>query len=192
MKINLKKFKKIKDRKKTLVKRKTNITPIPQIPIRVLYKKVGQVPEVKIINNVSKLKKSIIKNNLDIIPYETVYIICYNKKSMEYMKSNIFLSLKRIAGDFILIDIDKKKHEFKSLTQENIIWYTKDLINKAPINTLKKVNIPKINNIQDIYERGFEDHRNAKSNNFENTLINVLNNLELVLAMILKNINSKK
>lgn len=192
MKINFKKFKKIKDRKKTLVKRKTNITPIPKIPIRVLYKKVGQVPEVKIINNVSKLKKSIIKNNLDIIPYETVYIICYNKKSMEYMKSNIFLSLKRIAGDFILIDIDKKKHEFKSLTQENIIWYTKDLINKAPINTFKKVNIPKINNIQDIYERGFEDHRNAKSNNFENTLINVLNNLELVLAMILKNINSKK
>ena len=192
MKINLKKFKKIKDRKKTIVKRKTNITPIPQIPIRVLYKKVGQVPEVKIINNVSKLKKSIIKNNLDIIPYQTVYIICYNKKSMEYMKPNIFLSLKRIAGDFILIDIDKKKHEFKSLTQENIIWYTKDLINKAPINTFKKVNIPKINNIQDIYERGFEDHRNAKSNNFENTLINVLNNLELVLAMILKNINSKK
>ena len=192
MKINLKKFKKIKDRKKTLVKRKTNITPIPPIPIRVLYKKVGQVPEVKIINNVSKLKKSIIKNNLDIIPYETVYIICYNKKSMEYMKSNIFLSLKRIAGDFILIDIDKKKHEFKSLTQENIIWYTKDLINKAPINTFKKVNIPKINNIQDIYERGFEDNRNTKSNKFENTLINVLNNLELVLAMILKNINSKK
>lgn len=192
MKINFKKFKKIKDRKKTIVKRKTNITPIPQIPIRVLYKKVGQVPEVKIINNVSKLKKSIIKNNLDIIPYETVYIICYNKKSMEYMKSNIFLSLKRIAGDFILIDIDKNKHEFKSLTQENIIWYTKDLINKAPINTLKKVNIPKINNIQDIYERGFENDRNAISNNFENTLINVLNNLELVLAMILKNINSKK
>lgn len=192
MKINFKKFKKIKDRKKTIVKRKTNITPIPQIPIRVLYKKVGQVPEVKIINNVSKLKKSIIKNNLDIIPYETVYIICHNKKSMEYMKSNIFLSLKRIAGDFILIDIDKKKHEFKSLTQENIIWYTKDLINKAPINTLKKVNIPKINNIQDIYERGFEDNRNTISNKFENTLINVLNNLELILAMILKNINSKK
>lgn len=192
MKINLKKFKKIKDRKKTIVKRKTNITPIPQKNIRVLYKKVGQVPEVKIINNVSKLKKSIIKNNLDIIPYETVYIICYNKKSMEYMKSNIFLSLKRIAGDFILIDIDKKKHEFKSLTQENIIWYTKDLINKAPINTLKKANIPKINNIQDIYERGFEDNRNTRSNKFENTLINVLNNLELVLAMILKNINSKK
>ena len=48
--------------------------------IRVLYKKSGQVPAVKIINNVFKLKKAIVKNNLDIIPYETVYIICTNKK----------------------------------------------------------------------------------------------------------------
>ena len=49
-----------------------------------------------------------------------------------------------------------------------------------------------MNNIQDIYERGFEDNRKTKSNNFEKTLINVLTNLELVSAMILKNINSKK
>lgn len=155
--------------------------------IRVLYKKVGQVPEVKIINNLFKLKKAIIKNNLDIIPYETVYIICYNKKLMGYMKPNIFLPLKRIAGDFILIDIDKKKREFKGLSQEDIIWYTKDLINKSPITTSKNINTSKINNIKDIYERGFEDNRNTKSNNFEITLLNALTNLELVLASILKN-----
>ena len=155
--------------------------------IRVLYKKVGQIPEVKIINNIYKLKKSIIKSNLDIIPYETVYIICNNKKLMKYMKPNIFLPLKRIAGDFILIDIDKKKREFKSLSQEDIIWYTKDLINKSPITTSKNINIPKINNIQDIYETGFEDNRNTKSNNFETTLLRAITNLELVLASILKN-----
>ena len=155
--------------------------------IRVLYKKVGQVPEVKIINNVYKLKKSIIKNNLDIIPYETVYIICHNKKLMGYMKPNIFLPLKRIAGNFILIDIDKNKREFKSLSQEDIIWYTKDLINKSSITTFKDINMPKINNIKDIYERGFEDNKKTKSNNFEITLLNVLTNLELVLASILKN-----
>ncbi len=155
--------------------------------IRVLYKKEGQVPEVKIINNLFKLKKAIIKNNLDIIPYETVYIICHNKKLMEYMKPNIFLPLKRIAGDFILIDIDKKKREFKSLSQEDIIWYTKDLINKSPIPTSKSINTSKITNIKDIYERGFEDNRNTKSNNFETTLLNILTNLELVLASILKN-----
>ena len=156
-------------------------------PIRVLYKKVGQVPEVKIINNILKLKKAIIQKNLDILPYETVYIICHNKKLMEYMKPNIFLPLKRIAGDFILIDIDKKKREFKSLSQEDIIWYTKNLINKFPITTSKNINIPKITNIKDIYERGFEDNRNTKSNSFETTLLNILTNLELVLASILKN-----
>lgn len=155
--------------------------------IRVLYKKVGQVPEVKIINNILRLKKAIIQKNLNIIPYETVYIICHNKKLMEYMKPNIFLPLKRIAGDFILIDIDKKKREFKSLSQEDIIWYTKNLINKSPITTSKNINIPKITNIKDIYERGFEDNRNTKSNSFEITLLNILTNLELVLASILKN-----
>lgn len=153
--------------------------------IRVLYKKVGQVPEVKIINNILKLKKAIIQNNLDIIPYETFYIICHNKKLMGYMKPNIFLPLKKISGDFILIDIDKKKREFKSLSQEDIIWYTKDLINKSP--TSKSINTSKITNIKNIYERGFEDNRNTKSNNFEITLLNVLTNLELVLASILKN-----
>lgn len=155
--------------------------------IRVLYKKVGQVPEVKIINNILRLKKAIIQKNLDIIPYETVYIICHNKKLMEYRKPNIFLPLKRIAGDLILIDIDRDKREFKSLSQEDIIWYTKNLINKSPITTSKNINIPKITNIKDIYERRFEDNRNNKSNSFETTLLNILTNLELVLASILKN-----
>ena len=172
-------------------KRKIDTHLIDKTPntnsIRVLYKKVGQVPEVKIINNILRLKKAIIQKNLNIIPYETVYIICHNKKLMEYMKPNIFLPLKRIAGDFILIDIEKKKREFKSLSQEDIIWYTKNLINKSPITTSKNINIPKITNIKDIYERGFEDNRNTKSNSFEITLLNILTNLELVLASILKN-----
>lgn len=155
--------------------------------IRVLYKKVGRVPEVKVINNILKLKKAIIQKNLDIIPYETVYIICHNQQLMKYKKSNIFLSLKRIAGDFILIDIDRTKREFKSLSQENIIWYTKDLINKSPMPTSKKINMPKINSIKNIYERGFEDTRTTKSNYFETTLLNILTNLELSLTSILKN-----
>ena len=173
------------------IKRKINTQLIDKAKntnsIRVLYKKVGQIPEVKIINNVYKLKKSIVKNNLDIIPYKTVYIICHNKKLMEYMKPNIFLPLKRFSGDFILIDINKNEREFKSLSQEDIIWYTKDLINKSPITTSKNINTSKINNIKDIYERGFENNRNTKSNNFETTLLNTLTNLELVLASILKN-----
>ena len=44
----------------------------------------------------------------------------------------------------------------------------------------------KLTKSTDAYERGFEDNRYYKSNNFEKTLISVLVNLELVLASILK------
>ena len=51
-------------------------------PIRVLYKKTGQAPETKIIDNVFKLKKAIVKRKLEIIPYEKLYIICNNRKAI--------------------------------------------------------------------------------------------------------------
>ena len=113
------------------------------MPIRVLYKKVGQVPKVKIIYNVTKLKRAIIKQNLKIIPYENLYIICKNPKQILNMRTNIILTFCSIYGDFILIDIDRKKREFKSLEQEDITWFTTDLINKCPINNKIDINSKK-------------------------------------------------
>ena len=154
--------------------------------IRVLYKKSGQAPEVRIIDNIFKLKKAIIKRNLDIIPYKNLYIICNNENLRKYMPSNIVLTFKNIKGDLILVDIDKNKREFKSLSQEDIIWYSQDLITKSPNNT-SSTSVKKTNtrHFPEFYERNFED--NIHSNNFEQTLINVLVNIELVLASILKN-----
>lgn len=54
-------------------------------PVRVIYKKVDQTPHVKIIKNISTLKKAIVKRNLDITPYEGSYIICNNSKLMKYI-----------------------------------------------------------------------------------------------------------
>lgn len=155
-------------------------------PIRVLYKKVGQAPEIKIISNVYKLKKAIVKRNLDIIPYEKLFIICYNNKNSCNMKPNIYLPLRRILGDFIVVDIDRKKREFKGISQEDIIWYSEDLINKSPLKTTTPSSTNKSNKFTDVYERGFEDNRYYKPTSFEKTLISVLVNLELVLASILK------
>ena len=58
-----------------LVLKKKNIIPKTQNTnsIRVLYKKVGQTPKVKIINNIYKLKKAIIQKKLDIVPYEKLF-----------------------------------------------------------------------------------------------------------------------
>lgn len=157
--------------------------------IRVLYKKTGQVPQVKIISNIYKLKKAIAKKNLDIIPYETAFIICTNRKKQDKTKKpNIILDFYSIIGDLILVDIDKKKREFKSLSQENIIWYTQDLINKTTNKTTNSniKNTSKFNDykIKEFYGRNLED--SSKSFNFEKSLIDVLVNIQLALFSILK------
>lgn len=100
-------------------------------PIRVLYKKVGQLPKIMVLDNVFKLKRFIIKRNLDIIPYQTAYIICNKKELMKNMTPNIVFSFNSIKGDFILVNIDEDKREFESLSAEDITWYASDLINKG-------------------------------------------------------------
>lgn len=94
------------------------------MPIRVLYKKTNKIPEIKIIDNVSKLKKAIIKENLDIIPYENAFIICFNQKLTTTTTPNIILPLRSIYGDLMIVRIDTKEREFKELSQDDIIWYT--------------------------------------------------------------------
>lgn len=117
----------MKDKKEQYIAIKANNTE----PIRVLYKKVGQVPKIMVIDNIFKLKRFIVMRNLDIIPYQTTYIICNNKNLMKNMTPNIVFSFNSIKGDLILVNIDEEKREFKSLSQEDITWYASDLINKS-------------------------------------------------------------
>ena len=162
--------------------------------IRVLYKKVNQIPQVKIIS-LQKLKKAIVKRNLDIIPYETVYIICMNKKEQYKfgMPINIILDFYNIAGDLILVDIDKNKREFKGLSQEDIIWYTNDLINKSSnfSNYSVKPNKAIIKTREKSYDRDFDNSSTNIQNNFETVLIKLLLNIELSLATLLKGSDNK-
>lgn len=195
----------MKRKVKTRTKAKNNTlppSPIPNFkdkdPIRVLYKKVGQAPKVKIISNVTKLKYAIVKQNLKIIPYENLYIICKNPKLVQNMRTNIVLTFCSIYGDFILIDIDRKKREFKSLKQEDLVWFTTDLINKSPISNLVDTKHTTTKKQPEAFERDFDNTKYMdsinflKSTQFEHTLINVLVNLELVLTNILKNNDTKK
>ncbi len=161
-------------------------------PIRVLYKKTNKIPEVKIIQSVKKLKKAIIKNNLDIIPYENLFIICFNQKLTNISSPNILLPLKTIYGDFILVKINRKEREFESLSQEDIIWYSQDLINKSNIqNTLKETKRPSVKNFMDFYERDFEKGSSSKTLNYETTIINSLTTIEMALIKLLKGKNKK-
>lgn len=158
--------------------------------IRVLYKKAGQAPEVKIISNVQRLKKAIIHKKLHIVPYENLFIICKHKKPKLNVPQNIFLPLNSIGGDLIVVKIDRKSREFKGLSQEDVIWYSEDLIRKSSGNTNTIQNT-----LQKNFARDYEKSSDIKtaSTNFENTLINVLVDIELILAsMIGNNKNIKK
>ncbi|MCI9177693.1 MAG: hypothetical protein HFJ28_03820 [Clostridia bacterium] len=160
-------------------------------PIRILYKKVGQAPEVKIIS-LWKLKKAIVRKKLDIIPYETLYIICHNKNKQKYLPINIVLDLSHVSGDFLLADIDKQAREFKGISQDDVIWYLRDLINKSfnnkkgcisPITGQRKcTNLP---------ERSLDNSLN-NINNFEERLLSILTSIELTLSNLLGRKNVKK
>lgn len=140
--------------------------------IRVLYKRSGQAPEVKIIDNVFKLKETIINNNLKLIPYEygKILIICNNEKNSQNMQPNIVLTLDRVLGDLLLVKFDRRKREFIGLSQEDIIWYSEDLINKS-FNTR--------NQFSKCYQK------NIRLSN-EKDLINRIADIEVTLANLLK------
>ena len=64
--------------------------------LRVLYKQVGKNPKIKIINDLSKLKRMIIQNNFEIIPYENIFIICNNKKIYKRFVYHFLLPLSSL------------------------------------------------------------------------------------------------
>lgn len=140
---------------------------------------------MKIINDVFKLKKKTITQRLDIIPYKNVFIICNNKNVSKQLLPNISFGLNNISGDFIVVGIDTNKKDFISLTQEDIIWILKDLEYKSFNNakTEKKNFLPKYSNYR---ERNFEYDNTIKNKSFEERLINILTNIELTLASLLK------
>ncbi len=170
--------------------------------LRVIYKAPGKDPEVRIIPNVFILKKAVINKQLDIIPYQNVFIVFNKQKEMHKEPINIILDMCNIKGDLIIVQIDKKKREFESLSQENIIWFTEDLINKSPIkNNVININDWKTQNqnskqltkkqIKDYYSKEltlFDTEEKVVNNfDFENRLINVLTSIELTLASLLEN-----
>lgn len=169
------------------MKKKSTILKTKNInSLRVLYKKVGQSPEVKIIKNIYKFKKAIIQKKLDIVPYEKSFIICHSNKLKLPMRPNIFLPLRRIIGDLIVVNIDKKSREFQSISQEDIIWFSKDLTSKSA-KSIKINSQQKKSNFPFIYERGIGNNKYNDSPPFEKLLMSMLINIQLALATVLKN-----
>ena len=173
--------------------------------LRVIYKKPNSEPEVKIIDNVFKLKKAIVEYDLEIIPLQNVYIICHNKKQRKGMELNILLDFCSIAGDIILVQIDRRTREFKSLTQENILWFTEVLNRRSPNNLDFSQdymqNYNNFSNVSSAYFNKARQNNNLQKNdlqnnkqpntNFEEKLLDTLTNINLTLSYLIANNNSE-
>ena len=150
--------------------------------LRVIYKKPNQEPEVKIIDNLFRLKKAIVEYDLEILPFQNVYIICHSKEQRKDMEQNILLDFCSIAGDIILVQIDKRTREFKSLTQENILWFTEVLNRRSPNNINITKNIEQINN--NSLKTTLANLKLSTNNNFEKKLLDAINNINLTLSYL--------
>ena len=177
-----KKQKKERNLRKMLITKATK-----REPLRVLYQKPGQTPEVKIIPDLSRFKKAIIERNLDIVPYKDHFIVCSSKDKRKQMPPHIVFDYRNIAGDLILVKIDKKDREFKSISQEDILWFEEDLIDKSyPANV--ELDLPSQKDYSD-YPAKELDGTSSKSTKaiFERSLINTLIHIELLLTNLTKN-----
>jgi len=104
---------------------------VPRGKMRVLYKKVGENPVVKIINASLEAKQELVGGLIEVVPYEDVLIICNEEGKILNMSPNVVFDYDYIAGDFFVIGDDYEHGDFKSLTKDEIEYYKKDLSKRA-------------------------------------------------------------
>ena len=99
--------------------------------VRVLYKKTGEVPQIKFITDMFEIKEMIVNGELDLAKYESCIIVCNSKEKRKNRIPNIVLDFKHIAGDFFLIGYDPKKKDFRSLEIDEAMFYIDSLQHKS-------------------------------------------------------------
>ncbi len=111
----------------------------------------------------------------------------YEQYAEKYSVGACHHILGDIEGDFLVVEIDRKKREFQNISQKNIIWFTEDLMNR---NLIFKDIKPKIDmkSFAKYASNDMKKYNNANiSNNFEQNLLNVLRGIHLALSYLVTN-----
>lgn len=100
--------------------------------LRILHKKVGLPPEVKIIGKELENLQKEVEGLIEVIPYydeKDILLVCNDEGKLDNRPPNILLGdYDYIAGDFFLVGDDYENAGFKSLTREQIIRLRDDLM----------------------------------------------------------------
>lgn len=100
--------------------------------IKVLYKRAGKKPIVKVIPDTLEAKQQLVGGLIEVIPYtDDTLLVCNDEGKILNLKNNVCFTYDYIAGDCFVIGDDYKNAGFRSLTNEEIIKAKEDLLNKS-------------------------------------------------------------
>lgn len=89
--------------------------------LKILFKKVGQEPKVKFIDNTLKAKQKLVGGLIEVISFkDDTLIICNEEGKFLDLPANTIFDMDYIAGDYFVVGDDFENADFKSLTDEQI------------------------------------------------------------------------
>ena len=100
--------------------------------IRILLKRVGKKPLVKVINNTLEEKQRLVGGLIEVVDYDKDNLIIANEEGkVDGLKPNLGFDLDYIAGDCFFIGDDYQNASFKSLSLEDCERICKEIKNKS-------------------------------------------------------------
>ena len=100
--------------------------------IRILLKRVGKKPLVKVINNTLEEKQKLVGGLIEVVDYDKDNLIIANEEGkVDGLKPNLGFDLDYIAGDCFFIGDDYQNASFKSLSLEDCERICKEIKNKS-------------------------------------------------------------
>lgn len=89
--------------------------------LKVLYKKVGQEPELLEINHTLNEMQNLVDGLIEVVPYKNnILLVCNDEGKLLNMKVNILFDNDCIAGDCFFVGDDYKNASFKDLTDKQV------------------------------------------------------------------------
>lgn len=95
--------------------------------LKILLKRVGREPEVRFIENTLRAKQMLVSGLIEVVPFDDVLLICNEEGKLFNFPPNLNFGYDYIAGDCFLVGDDYDNADFKSLTDEEIEKYIKEL-----------------------------------------------------------------
>ena len=96
--------------------------------LKIILKKVGEEPEVMNIENTLEAKQELVGGLIQIASItEEILLVCNEEGKLFDFPPNLRFDYDYIAGDCFVVGDDYENADFRSLTDEEIEKYTKDL-----------------------------------------------------------------